>query len=92
MTGASRLSWWARSDVDGLKLKVGYGLLLDDNAFYDSDRDERVFYLTSEWRQYAFDLRRKDLRRIKNPFYFALGAPSLDGASSFYLDDIRFEQ
>ncbi|MEM7676880.1 MAG: serine/threonine-protein kinase, partial [Myxococcota bacterium] len=81
MTGASRLSWWARSDIEGLEVRVGYGLLLkSSHAFYDSDRDERVFYLTSNWREYVFDLRGKDLSRIKNPFYFALGAPTAAGS------------
>ncbi|MEO1337402.1 MAG: hypothetical protein AAFV29_17290, partial [Myxococcota bacterium] len=80
-----------RRDVEGLEIRVGYGLLQDNNAFYDSDRDDRVLFLTSKWRKYVFDLRGKDLSRIKNPFYFALGAPPSAGASTFYLDDIRFE-
>ncbi|MEL6185114.1 MAG: serine/threonine-protein kinase, partial [Myxococcota bacterium] len=91
MRGASRLSWWARSDVDGLELKVGFGLLLDDKPFYDTDRAERTLFLTTEWKEYVFDLRGKNLDRIKSPFYFALQAPPPGEPGTFYLDDIRFE-
>ena len=91
MQGASRLSWWARSDYDGLELKVGFGLLLTDKPFYDTDREERTFFLTTEWKEYVFDLRGKNLERIKSPFYFALEAPPPGEPGAFYLDDVRFE-
>ena len=89
--GATRLSWWGRSDIDGLELKVGYGLLLQDQAYYDSAREQRVFLMTKKWKQYVFDLRGKNLDRIKNAFYFVLEAPAPSGPRSFYLDDVRFE-
>ncbi|MEM6371085.1 MAG: protein kinase [Myxococcota bacterium] len=91
MEGASELSFWARSDLDGMEVKFGFGLVMRDAAFFDSSRQERVSRLTRAWTRYSFDLRGKNLSRIKSAFYFALDSPGPGGPHSFYLDDIKYE-
>ena len=90
-TSATRLSFWARSDIPGLEVSVGYGLLLRDVAFFDSTRQAGVFVLTPAWKQYTFDLRGKNLGRIKSAFYFTMASPGPGGPHHLYFDDIRYE-
>lgn len=58
-----------------MESKIGFGLLLRDVEFFDSTRQADVFRLTKTWKLYAFDLRGRNLSRIKSGFYFALDSP-----------------
>lgn len=89
LTGAKTLSFWARGDKGGERVKVGYGLIGPDKPFPDTARDEREVTLGKDWKRYTFDLAGKDLSRIKTGFFWVVagqGAPV-----TFYLDDIRYE-
>ncbi len=88
--GATRLSFWARGAQGGERVKFGYGLLKDDKPYPDSAGDERTIRLSSDWKQYTFDLQGKDLGRIKSGFYWA--AAGQGEQLRFYLDDIRYER
>lgn len=90
LTGARRLTFWARGAEGGEKVDFGVGLLGGDRPHGDSVRAElKGVKLKREWKRYAIDLGGRDLSRVKTPFVWSLagrGRPV-----RFYLDDIRFE-
>ncbi len=89
LTGATKLTFWARGDKGGEKVKFGFGVIGRDKTYFDTAKGETEVTLTPEWKQYTIDLSNKDLKRIKSGFFWSLagqGAPL-----SFHLDDIRYE-
>ncbi|WP_145076540.1 glycoside hydrolase family 2 TIM barrel-domain containing protein [Poriferisphaera corsica] len=89
LTGAKKLTWYARGAKGGEKIKFGFGLLGMDKTYHDTASFESEYTLTDQWMQYSTDLTGKDLSRIKTGFYWVLagqGAPI-----TFYLDDIKYE-
>ncbi|HLK59370.1 MAG TPA: hypothetical protein VKU00_22610, partial [Chthonomonadaceae bacterium] len=90
LTGAKRLTFWARGGTGDEVLTCSFGLLGRDKKFFDTatGKLENV-KLSKTWQQYSLDLAGKDLTRIKTGFACILaskGAPI-----TLYLDDIRFE-
>jgi len=89
-TDAKQLTFWARGDKGGEKVKFGFGMIGKDKKFSDSGKkDTGNLVLTTEWKQYSIDLKGLDMSCIKSGFYWTLqgqGDPVV-----FYLDDIRFE-
>jgi hypothetical protein len=94
LTGASKLSFWARSAEPGLEIKFLVGI---DKI----DPFEQIFYgendgwasLDTIWKEYTIDLTGKDLSRVAGGFGFTFDAkhtPSSKGCK-FYLDNIRFD-
>ena len=89
LTGAKKLTFWARGAQGGEKVSFSYGLL-DKAKYADSSKGEiKDQELTKEWKQYSIDLDGKDLSQIKTPFTWVLGAKG--DPITFYLDDIKFE-
>ena len=89
LTGAKKLTFWARGDKGGEVVSFSYGLL-DKAKYADSSKGEiKDEKLTKEWKQYTIDLDGKDLSQIKTPFTWVLGAKG--DPITFYLDDIKFE-
>ena len=90
LTGASKLTFWARGQEGGEKIDFGVGLMGSDKTYHDTVKAElKGVKLKREWKRYTIDLDDEDLTRIKTPFYWTLagrGRPV-----TFYLDDIRFE-
>lgn len=89
LTGAKRLSFWARGDKGGEKVQFKFGILGADKKFPDSASGETTVDLTNQWKQYTIDLSGKDLSRIKTGFCWVVagqGAPI-----TFYLDDVQYE-
>ncbi len=90
LTGAKRLTFWARGEEGGEKIDFGVGILGSDKAYHDTVKAERKgVKLKQEWKRYSIDLKGKDLSRIKTPFVWSLGGRGRP--VTFYLDDIRFE-
>jgi hypothetical protein len=90
LTGAKRLTFWARGAEGGEKLDFSVGLLESDKKYSDSTKvDLKGVKLKTEWKQYTIDLKGQDMTRIKTPFVWALGGRGR--SVTFYLDDIRFE-
>jgi len=90
LTGAKRLTFWARSAVAGQKVNFGVGLLGTDVKFPDSAKAETGdVVLTTQWKKYTIPFLGKDLKRILTGFVFFTAAQG--GPVKFYLDDIRFE-
>ena len=70
LTGAKRLTFWARGERGGETVFFCWGLLGKDKPFFDTAQEETLTASrsTKEWKQYAIDLRSKDLSRIKTAF------------------------
>jgi hypothetical protein len=89
LSGATRLTFWARGAVGGERVKFGFGIIPNEKKFSDSAQAEREVVLTPVWKRYEIALGGKSLRRIKSGFRWTLagqGAPV-----TFYLDDVRYE-
>ena len=69
---------------------IELGLLGKDKPYPDtaSAKLDKV-KLTKEWKQYTFDLKGKDLTRIKTGFSCVWAAEGK--AITFYLDDVRYQ-
>jgi hypothetical protein len=90
LTGARKLSFWARGAEGGERIDFGVGLLGSDKEYPDTAKAKRTgVKLKREWKRYTIDLDGKDLSRIKTPFVWTLGGRGRP--VTFYLDDIRFE-
>lgn len=89
LTGAKKLTFWARGDKGGEKVSFSYGIL-DKADYADTSKGEiKDQELTKEWKQYTIDLAGKDLKQIKTGFTWVLGAKG--DPITFFLDDIKFE-
>jgi hypothetical protein len=90
LTGAKRLTFWARGAKGGEVVSFELGLLDRNKPFYDTAKAklEKVT-LTTEWKQYSIDLADRDLSRIKTGFVWTLA--SSGSPVTFYLDDIQYE-
>lgn len=90
LTGASKLTFWARGEDGGEVVSFKLGILGKDKKFPDSDHAELPdVALTSDWKQYSIDLGGKDLNCIKTGFVWVLAAGGKP--VTFYLDDVRYE-
>ncbi len=90
LTGAKRLTFWARGEKGGETVSFLCGIITHDKPFFDTVQaklDRAV--LTSDWKQYVIDLKGKDLTRVKTGFGWTLAAEGQP--VTFYLDDIRYE-
>ena len=89
LTGASRLSFWARGDEGGEVVSFSFGLL-KDTKFRDSGRGElKDVKLTKEWKQYSIDLAGRDLSQIKTGFCWVVAGQGKP--VTFYLDDVSYD-
>ena len=91
LTGAGKLTFWARGEVGGERIeefKIG-GI----TGNYP-DTDTAVIgpvILSNEWRQYTIDLRGKDLSYISGGFSWATNVDVNHKNCIFYLDQIQYE-
>jgi len=87
LTGAHKLTFWARGAKGGEKVDFKFGLLGANKKFHDSGSGEAKTTLTPGWKQYTINLAGKDLSQIKTGFVFVVaGAPAM-----FFLDDIKYQ-
>jgi hypothetical protein len=90
LTGAKKLTFWARGKEGGESLDFGIGLLEKDVKYYDTVKAElKGIELEKIWNQFSIDLEKADLTRIKTAFVWTLN--SKGWPITFYLDDIQFE-
>jgi hypothetical protein len=90
LTGAKKLTFWARGDEGGEVVSFKLGILGADAKFPDSDHAELPdVALTSDWKQYSIDLSGKDLHRIATGFVWVTAGSGKP--ITFYLDDVRYE-
>ena len=90
ITGAKRLSFWARGEQGGEVASFQLGLLGSDKKFFDSASAKREqVTLTTEWQSFQIDLSGKDLNRIKTGF--AITVAGSGRPFTIYLDDVKYE-
>ena len=90
LTGAKKLTFWARGDGGGEVVSFSYGLLGKDKVYSDTGTGKLAnVALTKDWKQYSIDLTGQDLSRIKTGFAWVVAASGKGVV--FYLDDIRYE-
>ena len=90
LTGARRLTFWARGVTGSEKVEFKIGLLGVSKQFCDSAKATTgKIQLTTQWKQYTLDLGGKNLQRIITGFSWIVegGATPV----TFYLDDIQYE-
>lgn len=95
LTGATRLTFWARGEVGGevAEFKAG-GLGGPSTRYRDSlwpAASTGPVVLTREWRQYTIPLTGADLSRIMGGFVWVTNRPSNPNGCTIYLDDIQYE-
>jgi hypothetical protein len=90
LTGATKLTFWARGEDGGEVVSFKLGILGKDKKYPDSDHAELPdVALTQDWKQYTIDLTGKDLSRIKTGFVWVTAAGGKP--VTFYLDDIQYQ-
>ena len=89
LTGAKSLTFWARGNLGGERVKFGVGVIKPDKKYFDTTRVEEEFSLTKQWQRFSLDLAAEDLSRIKTGFLWVIEGQGQ--ANSFYLDTVRFE-
>ena len=91
LTGATKLTFWARGAVGGEKIaefKIG-GIT---GEFPDSDSASvGPVELTKEWQKYTIDLKDKDLSHIIGGFCWAASKDDNPNGFVMFLDDIIYE-
>jgi len=91
LTGAKKLTFWARGEQGGeiiSEFKIG-GLT---GEFSDSDSAGiGPAMLTDEWKQYEIDLEGKDLSHIIGGFCFSANSDDNPDGFVIYFDDIKYE-
>ncbi len=90
LTGAKRLSFWARGEQGGETVDFKFGVIPRDKTYFDTAHGELPnTVLTSQWQYYKIPVEKKDLSRIMTGFAWSLASPGRSVV--FYLDDIRWE-
>jgi len=89
LTGARKLTFWARGQKGGEEVSFELGLIGHDKRFFDTANGKLKATLTADWKQYSIDLSGKDLSRIKTGFSWTVAASG--EPITFFLDDIQYE-
>ena len=91
LTGASKLTFWARGEKGGeqiMEFKMG-GLT---GTYSDSDSASiGPVELTADWKQYSINLAALDLSYISGGFAWVTNAIAAPEGCVFYLDNIQYE-
>ncbi len=89
LTGAKKLSFWARGAKGGETAKFGLGIIEDNKTYHDTARTELALTLKPEWEKYEISLEGKDLTRIKSGFYLVTESSGLP--FEFFVDEVVVE-
>ncbi|MFO0859833.1 MAG: glycoside hydrolase family 2 TIM barrel-domain containing protein [Phycisphaerales bacterium] len=89
LTGAKKLTFWARGQAGGEKVEIKVGTIGREKKYHDTAIVSKQLVLTSDWKKYEIDLSGKDLTCIKTGLVWALGGQGKP--VTFFLDDVWFE-
>ncbi|MGO8671088.1 MAG: hypothetical protein ACLQVD_06970 [Capsulimonadaceae bacterium] len=88
LTGAKKLTFWARGDTGKEVVTFIYGQLGASAKFHDSSTASlKDVHLTKAWKQYTINLAHKNLSCIISGFEWIVGS----GPANFYLDKIQYQ-
>jgi len=88
LTGAKSLSFWAKGNKGGEEVKFGFGVIGQDQPYFDTAKKEVPITLTKDWKEYVISTEGEDLRRIKTGFFFSLAGQG--SPVEFFLDQVTF--
>lgn len=92
LTGAKKLSFWARGEKGGETVEFKVGGIMGDYSD-TSEASTGPISLSKEWKQYTIDLSSEDLSYINGGFcWVASQADTPEEGITFYLDDIVYEK
>jgi len=90
LSGAKRLTFWARGERGDELVSFQFGLLGADKRYHDSAKGQiEKERLAAEWKQYSIDLSGADLSRIVTGFAWVVAGQGKP--VTFYIDDVRYE-
>ncbi|MFZ4508262.1 MAG: glycoside hydrolase family 2 TIM barrel-domain containing protein [Fimbriimonas sp.] len=90
LTGAKKLTVWARGTTGGEVVSLGLGLIKNDKKYFDTAIVEPVrCTLTTAWQKFEVPLASKDLRRVK--MGLVMTTASTGKPITVYLDDITID-
>lgn len=90
LSGSQTLTFAARGDRGGEVATFGCGYEPDRNGIADSVSDDLEVTLTDSWREFAIDLKGKDLSSISGLFSLRLDGEDNPKGATIYIDDIRY--
>ena len=88
ITGATKLTFKAKADTNGLPVSFFYGVLGSSATYQDSSTASIKVNLTKQWKTYTIDLSGKDLSKILTGFGWSAAANG--SPFTFYLTDIEY--
>jgi hypothetical protein len=89
LTGAKKLTFWARGEKGGEPVKFEMGILGRDKKFPDSGSGHVNVKLTDKWKQYSISVGSQNLKCIKSGFAWSVQGRAKP--TTFYVDDVRYE-
>jgi glycosyl hydrolase family 2 len=90
LTGATKLTFWARGAQGGEVASFGIGNIKANKPFHDSViKSLGDITLGTDWQQYSLDLDGQNLERVKTGFLMVMAAKG--NPQTVYLDEIRIE-
>jgi len=89
LTGAEKLTFWARGENGNEQVTFGFGLINIDKKFHDNGKAETKVTLTREWKQYTIDLTHCDMSCVKCGFRWVIAGQG--HPLTFYLSEVQYE-
>lgn len=90
LRGAKLFSFWAKASSPDVDVTIGYGLIDNNKAYYDTDKRSKKITLSTEWKKYDIKIPASaDLRCVKSGLVLYGGA--IGKPYSVYVDEVRFE-
>lgn len=91
VVGATKYTFWAKANVDKVEVTVGFGLIGNDQPYYDSAKESIKVEISKKWKKYEIPLTDKmDLRCIRSGLVLYGGGIGQNYA--IWLDDVQFEK
>ncbi len=90
LSGATKLTFWSRTDEPGLRVRFFVGLEDMDSC---DEIDKGWVALDTVWQQYTIPLNGEDMSNVRGGFAFVFNDandPNPDG-TVFYLDEIKYD-
>lgn len=89
LTGARKLTFWARGEKGGEPVKFEMGILGRDKKYPDSGSASLSTKLSEQWKSYSISLSGRNLKCIKTGFAWSVFGQARP--ITFYVDDVRYE-
>ena len=87
--GAKKYVFWAKCNVENVQATIGFGMIGDENPYYDTEKKSIKIPLSLDWTKYEIELEESDLRCIRTGF--TLYSAGVGEPFSIWVDDISFK-